>query len=39
MGALFFNIRVRNVKLVNEKKILKYHSLNVGEPLQIDTTP
>ena len=39
MGALLFpHIRVTNVKLINEK-FIKYYNLNVGEPLEIDTTP
>ena len=34
MGALLFShCRVANVKLINEKKMLKY-SLNVDEPLE-----
>ena len=40
MGALlFFHIGVTNVKLINEKKFLKYYSFNVREPLEIDTSP
>ena len=31
--------RVTNVKLINEKKILKYYRLNVRKSLEIDTTP
>ena len=39
MGALlFFHIRVTNVKLINEKKFLKHYSLNIHEPLEIDTS-
>ena len=39
IGALLFShIRVTNVKLINEK-FIKYYNLNVGEPLEIDTTP
>ena len=40
MGALLFShIQVTNVKVINEKKFLKYYSMNVGELLEIDTTP
>ena len=40
MGALSFSyIRVTNVKLTNEKKLLKYYSLNVLEPLETNTSP
>ena len=40
MGALLFShFRVAKMKLTNEKKILKYYSLNVREPLEINTTP
>ena len=38
MGALLFSyFRVTNVKLINEKKFFEYYSLNVREPLEIDT--
>ena len=40
MGALLFShFQVTNVKLIHEKKFLKYFSLHVHEPLEIDTTP
>ena len=40
MGELlFFHFRVTNVKLINEKKCLKYYSSNVRERLEIDYTP
>ena len=36
MGELLFSLFwVRNVKLIDEK----YYSLNIREPLEIDTTP
>ena len=35
---LFSHFRVTNVKLKNEKKSLKYCSLNVRKHLEIDTT-
>ena len=38
MGAFLFS-HITNMKLINEKKFLKYYSLYVGEPLEIDTTP
>ena len=40
MVALSFShFRVTNVKLINEKKFLKYYSFNAREPLEVDTTP
>ena len=40
MGEILFShVRVTNVKLLNEKKSLKYYSFNVREALEIVTTP
>ena len=39
MSALLFShFGIKNMKLINEKKKLKYYSLNVPEPLEIDPT-
>ena len=39
MGELLFSyFRVTNVELINEKKSLRYYSLNVCKPLEIDAT-
>ena len=37
--TFIFNFWVTNVNLINEKKFLKYYSLNVRESVEIDTTP
>ena len=38
MGALLSShFQVTNVKSINEKKFFEYYSLNVREPLEIDT--
>ena len=38
MGALLFS-HIRAMNVDKWKKFLKYYSLNVGEPLEIDTAP
>ena len=37
--TFIFNFWVTNVNLINEKKFLKYYSLNVRGSVEIDTTP
>ena len=39
MGALSFSLSSYKREVDKWKNVLKYDSLNAGEPLQIDTTP